>query len=157
MFAKDPDGGPRKVEAARRVVEGEHLRGFLERPSGNVCSDVSPSLEVCCTLVPSIPSCLPHCVYPTTSCRVNPHLCVFVLSHYKDSSNVRKKTLETGHHCSSSSSLPVIHDPPVFLLDPKLYPPQPQFLSPDVLMPSMAGEPYRSPGNTPKLILSAKM
>ncbi|XP_031217942.1 inactive ubiquitin carboxyl-terminal hydrolase 54 isoform X3 [Mastomys coucha] len=64
----------------------------------------------------------------------------------QDSSNVRKKTLETGHHCSSSSSLPVIHDPPVFLLDPKLYPPQPQFLSPDVLMPSMAGEPYRPPG-----------
>lgn len=66
----------------------------------------------------------------------------------QDSSNVRKKTLETGHHCSSSSSLPVIHDPPVFLLDPKLYPPQPQFLSPDVLMPSMAGEPYRSPGTS---------
>ncbi|XP_028614445.1 inactive ubiquitin carboxyl-terminal hydrolase 54 isoform X1 [Grammomys surdaster] len=66
----------------------------------------------------------------------------------QDSSNVRKKTLETGHHCSSSSSLPVIHDPPVFLLDPKLYPPQPQFLSPDVLMPSMAGEPYRPPGTS---------
>lgn len=66
----------------------------------------------------------------------------------QESSNVRKKTLETGHHCSSSSSLPVIHDPPVFLLDPKLYPPQPQFLSPDVLMPSMAGEPYRSPGTS---------
>lgn len=66
----------------------------------------------------------------------------------QDSSNVRKKTLETGHHCSSSSSLPVTHDPPVFLLDPKLYPPQPQFLSPDVLMPSMAGEPYRSPGTS---------
>ncbi|XP_050998580.1 inactive ubiquitin carboxyl-terminal hydrolase 54 isoform X3 [Acomys russatus] len=66
----------------------------------------------------------------------------------QDSSNVRKKTLETRHHCSSSSSLPVIHDPPVFLLDPKLYPPQPQFLSPDVLMPSMAGEPYRPPGTS---------
>ncbi|XP_060238046.1 LOW QUALITY PROTEIN: inactive ubiquitin carboxyl-terminal hydrolase 54 [Meriones unguiculatus] len=66
----------------------------------------------------------------------------------QDSSNVRKKTLETGHHCSSSSSLPVIHDPPVFLLDPKLYPPQPQFLSPDVLMPSMAGEPCRPPGTS---------
>ncbi|XP_038165985.1 inactive ubiquitin carboxyl-terminal hydrolase 54 isoform X4 [Arvicola amphibius] len=66
----------------------------------------------------------------------------------QDSSNVRKKTLETGHHCSSSSSLPVIHDPPVLLLDPKLYPPQPQFLSPDVLMPSMAGEPCRPPGTS---------
>ncbi|XP_036055760.1 inactive ubiquitin carboxyl-terminal hydrolase 54 isoform X5 [Onychomys torridus] len=66
----------------------------------------------------------------------------------QDSSNVRKKTLETGHHCSSSSSLPVIHDPPVLLLDPKLYPPQPQFLSPDVLMPSTAGEPYRPPGTS---------
>ncbi|XP_075805051.1 ubiquitin carboxyl-terminal hydrolase 54 isoform X2 [Microtus pennsylvanicus] len=66
----------------------------------------------------------------------------------QDSSNVRKKTLETGHHCSSSSSLPVIHDPPVLLLDPKLHPPQPQFLSPDVLMPSMAGEPCRPPGTS---------
>ncbi|XP_052045785.1 inactive ubiquitin carboxyl-terminal hydrolase 54 isoform X2 [Apodemus sylvaticus] len=66
----------------------------------------------------------------------------------QDSSNVRKQTLETGHHCSSSSSLPVIHDPPVVLLDPKLYPPQPQFLSPDVLMPSVAGEPYRPPGTS---------
>ncbi|XP_057641771.1 inactive ubiquitin carboxyl-terminal hydrolase 54 isoform X4 [Chionomys nivalis] len=66
----------------------------------------------------------------------------------QDSSNVRKKTLETGHHCSSSSSLPVIHDPPVLLLNPKLYPPQPQFLSPDVLMPSMAGEPCRPPGTS---------
>nr|XP_044993128.1 inactive ubiquitin carboxyl-terminal hydrolase 54 isoform X3 [Jaculus jaculus] len=65
-----------------------------------------------------------------------------------DSSNVRKKTLETGHHCSSSSSLPAIHDPPVFLYDPHLYPPQPQFLSPDVLMPSGAGEPYRPPGTS---------
>ncbi|XP_040591820.1 inactive ubiquitin carboxyl-terminal hydrolase 54 isoform X4 [Mesocricetus auratus] len=67
---------------------------------------------------------------------------------YQGSSNVRRKTLEAGHHCSSSSSLPVIHDPPVLLLDPKLYPPQPQFLPPDVLMPSMAGEPYRSPGTS---------
>lgn len=81
---------------------------------------------------------------------VNLHLYVFfVLSHYKDSSNVRKP-LETGHRCSSSSSLPVIHDPSVFLLGPQLYPPQPQFLSPDVLMPSMAGEPHRLPGNSPK-------
>ncbi|XP_051030440.1 inactive ubiquitin carboxyl-terminal hydrolase 54 isoform X3 [Phodopus roborovskii] len=66
----------------------------------------------------------------------------------QDSSNVRRKTLETRHHCSSSSSLPVIHDPPVLLLDPKLYPPQPQFLPLDVLMPSMAGEPYRPPGTS---------
>ncbi|XP_075866279.1 ubiquitin carboxyl-terminal hydrolase 54 isoform X9 [Microcebus murinus] len=66
----------------------------------------------------------------------------------QDSSNVRKKHLETGHRCSSSSSLPVIHDPPVFLLGPQLYPPQPQFLSPDVLMPSMAGEPHRPPGTS---------
>lgn len=68
-----------------------------------------------------------------------------------DSSNVRKKTLETGHHCSSSSSLSVIHDPPVFLLDSQLHPPQPKFLSPDVLMPSMAGEPCRPPG-TPRSV-----
>ncbi|XP_045052097.2 ubiquitin carboxyl-terminal hydrolase 54 isoform X2 [Desmodus rotundus] len=67
---------------------------------------------------------------------------------FQDSSNARKKALETKHRCSSSSSLPVIHDPPVFLLGPKLYPPQPQFLSPDVLMPSMAGEPHRSPGTS---------
>ncbi|XP_053442058.1 inactive ubiquitin carboxyl-terminal hydrolase 54 isoform X3 [Nycticebus coucang] len=66
----------------------------------------------------------------------------------QDPSNARKKHLETGHRCSSSSSLPVIHDPPVFLLGPKLYPPQPQILSPDVLMPSMAGEPYRPPGTS---------
>uniref|UniRef100_A0A452QX70 Ubiquitin specific peptidase 54 n=1 Tax=Ursus americanus TaxID=9643 RepID=A0A452QX70_URSAM len=66
----------------------------------------------------------------------------------QDSSNARKKLLETGHRCSSSSSLPVIHDPPVFLLGPQLYPPQPQFLSPDVLMPSMAGEPHRPPGTS---------
>ncbi|XP_070346087.1 ubiquitin carboxyl-terminal hydrolase 54 isoform X5 [Equus asinus] len=66
----------------------------------------------------------------------------------QDSSNLRKKPLETGHRCSSSSSLPVIHDPPVFLLDPQLYPPKPQFLSPDVLMPSVAGEPYRPPGTS---------
>ncbi|XP_075866263.1 ubiquitin carboxyl-terminal hydrolase 54 isoform X1 [Microcebus murinus] len=71
-----------------------------------------------------------------------------VSSHSFDSSNVRKKHLETGHRCSSSSSLPVIHDPPVFLLGPQLYPPQPQFLSPDVLMPSMAGEPHRPPGTS---------
>lgn len=66
----------------------------------------------------------------------------------QDPSNLKKKPLETGHRCSSSSSLPIIHDPSVFLLDPQLYPPQPQFLSPDVLMPSMAGEPYRPPGNS---------
>nr|XP_035123866.1 inactive ubiquitin carboxyl-terminal hydrolase 54 isoform X3 [Callithrix jacchus] len=70
-----------------------------------------------------------------------------VSSHSFDSSNVRKP-LETGHRCSSSSSLPVIHDPSVFLLGPQLYPPQPQFLSPDVLMPSMAGEPHRLPGTS---------
>ncbi|KAJ8795042.1 hypothetical protein J1605_018629 [Eschrichtius robustus] len=69
-----------------------------------------------------------------------------VSSHSFDSSNARKKPLETGHRCSSSSSLPVIHDPPVFLLGPQLYPSQPQFLSPDVLMPSVAGEPHRPPG-----------
>ncbi|XP_036351630.2 inactive ubiquitin carboxyl-terminal hydrolase 54 [Ochotona princeps] len=71
-----------------------------------------------------------------------------VSSHRIDSSNMRKKPLETWHRCSSSSSLPVIHDPPVCLLGPQLYPPQPQFLSPDVLMPSMAGEPHRSPGTS---------
>ncbi|XP_063526549.1 inactive ubiquitin carboxyl-terminal hydrolase 54 isoform X16 [Pongo pygmaeus] len=65
----------------------------------------------------------------------------------QDSSNVRKP-LETGHRCSSSSSLPVIHDPSVFLLGPQLYLPQPQFLSPDVLMPSVAGEPHRLPGTS---------
>ncbi|XP_017834499.2 ubiquitin carboxyl-terminal hydrolase 54 isoform X16 [Callithrix jacchus] len=70
-----------------------------------------------------------------------------VSSHSFDSSNVRKP-LETGHRCSSSSSLPVIHDPSVFLLGPQLYPPQPQFLSPDVLMPSMAGEPHKLPGTS---------
>ncbi|XP_076981031.1 ubiquitin carboxyl-terminal hydrolase 54 isoform X3 [Tamandua tetradactyla] len=66
----------------------------------------------------------------------------------QDSSNVRKKALETGHRCSSSSSLPVFHDPPVFLPGPQLYPPQPQFLSPDVLMPSMAGDSHRPPGTS---------
>ncbi|XP_068403933.1 ubiquitin carboxyl-terminal hydrolase 54 isoform X4 [Eschrichtius robustus] len=71
-----------------------------------------------------------------------------VSSHSFDSSNARKKPLETGHRCSSSSSLPVIHDPPVFLLGPQLYPSQPQFLSPDVLMPSVAGEPHRPPGTS---------
>ncbi|XP_007938802.1 inactive ubiquitin carboxyl-terminal hydrolase 54 [Orycteropus afer afer] len=71
-----------------------------------------------------------------------------VFSYSLDSSNVRKKPLETGHRCSSSSSLSVIHDPPVFLLGPQLYPPQPQFLSPDVLMPSMSGEPHRPPGTS---------
>ncbi|KAI4529319.1 hypothetical protein MG293_020567 [Ovis ammon polii] len=70
------------------------------------------------------------------------------VSASQDSSSVRKKPLETRHRCSSSSSLPVIHDPPVFLLGPQLYPPQPQFLSPDVLMPSMAGEPHRPPGTS---------
>ncbi|XP_029787791.1 inactive ubiquitin carboxyl-terminal hydrolase 54 isoform X4 [Suricata suricatta] len=71
-----------------------------------------------------------------------------VSSHSFDSSNARKKPLETGHRCSSFSSLPVIRDPPVFLLGPQLYPPQPQFLSPDVLMPSMTGEPHRPPGTS---------
>ncbi|XP_059967919.1 inactive ubiquitin carboxyl-terminal hydrolase 54 isoform X6 [Mesoplodon densirostris] len=71
-----------------------------------------------------------------------------VSSHSFDSSNARKKPLETGHRCSSSSSLPVIHDPPVFLLGPQLYPSQPQFLSPDVLMPNVAGEPHRPPGTS---------
>ncbi|XP_057590650.1 inactive ubiquitin carboxyl-terminal hydrolase 54 isoform X4 [Hippopotamus amphibius kiboko] len=70
------------------------------------------------------------------------------VSASQDSSNMRKKPLETRHHCSSSSSLPVIHDPPVFLLGPQLYPSQPQFLPPDVLMPSMAGEPHRPPGTS---------
>nr|XP_055209441.1 inactive ubiquitin carboxyl-terminal hydrolase 54 isoform X9 [Gorilla gorilla gorilla]XP_055209444.1 inactive ubiquitin carboxyl-terminal hydrolase 54 isoform X9 [Gorilla gorilla gorilla] len=70
-----------------------------------------------------------------------------VSSHSFDSSNVRKP-LETGHRCSSSSSLPVIHDPSVFLLGPQLYLPQPQFLSPDVLMPTVAGEPHRLPGTS---------
>ncbi|XP_067566644.1 ubiquitin carboxyl-terminal hydrolase 54 isoform X10 [Pseudorca crassidens] len=70
------------------------------------------------------------------------------VSTSQDSSNARKKPLETGHRCSSSSSLPVIHDPPVFLLGPQLYPSQPQFLSPDVLMPSVAGEPHRPPGTS---------
>ncbi|XP_048194995.1 inactive ubiquitin carboxyl-terminal hydrolase 54 isoform X2 [Perognathus longimembris pacificus] len=65
-----------------------------------------------------------------------------------DSSHVRKKPLETEHRCSSSSSLPVIHDPPIFLLDSQVYPSQPQFLSPDVLMPSVAGEPCRTPGTS---------
>ncbi|XP_021571335.1 inactive ubiquitin carboxyl-terminal hydrolase 54 [Carlito syrichta] len=71
-----------------------------------------------------------------------------VSSHSFDSSNVRKKPLETGHRCSSSSSLPVIHDPPVFLLGTQLYPSQTQLLSPDVLMPSVAGEPHRPPGTS---------
>ncbi|XP_008580406.1 PREDICTED: inactive ubiquitin carboxyl-terminal hydrolase 54 isoform X3 [Galeopterus variegatus] len=71
-----------------------------------------------------------------------------VSSHSFDSSNMRKEPLETGHRCSSSSSLPVIHDPPVFLLGPQLYLSQPQFLSPDVLMPSVAGEPHRPPGTS---------
>lgn len=66
----------------------------------------------------------------------------------QDSSNTRKNPLETRHRCSSSSSLPVTHDPPVFLLGPQLYPTQPQFLSPDVLMPSVAGEPHRPPGTS---------
>ncbi|XP_045147128.1 inactive ubiquitin carboxyl-terminal hydrolase 54 isoform X2 [Echinops telfairi] len=66
----------------------------------------------------------------------------------QESSNMRKKPLESGHRCSSSSSLSVIHDPPVFLLDPQLYPPQPQYLPPDVLMPTMAGEPHRAPGTS---------
>nr|XP_023402851.1 inactive ubiquitin carboxyl-terminal hydrolase 54 isoform X3 [Loxodonta africana] len=69
-------------------------------------------------------------------------------SRAKESSAVMKKPLETGHRCSSSSSLSVIHDPPVFLLGPQLYPPQPQFLSPEVLMPSMAGEPHKPPGTS---------
>nr|XP_058910170.1 inactive ubiquitin carboxyl-terminal hydrolase 54 isoform X4 [Kogia breviceps] len=73
---------------------------------------------------------------------------VNTVSTSQDSSNARKKPLETGHRCSSSSSLPVIHDPPVFLLGPQLYPSQPQFLSPDVLMPSVAGEPHRPPGTS---------
>ncbi|XP_023987943.2 ubiquitin carboxyl-terminal hydrolase 54 isoform X4 [Physeter macrocephalus] len=73
---------------------------------------------------------------------------VNTVSAFQDSSNARKKPLETGHRCSSSSSLPVIHDPPVFLLGPQLYPSQPQFLSPDVLMPSVAGEPHRPPGTS---------
>uniref|UniRef100_A0A8C2VJT9 ubiquitinyl hydrolase 1 n=1 Tax=Chinchilla lanigera TaxID=34839 RepID=A0A8C2VJT9_CHILA len=61
---------------------------------------------------------------------------------------VSQVRLPTGNRCSSSCSLPVIHDPPVFLLDSQLCFPQPQFLSPDVLMPSMAGEPYRSQGTS---------
>lgn len=140
------------------LVEGEGPGRFLGRATaGGVerCASLSRKGVLCSSVFP-FPA--PHCVYPATSAMLTLIFVWFsVLSHWKDSSNVRKKTLETGHHCSSSSSLPVIHDPPVLLLDPKLYPPQPQFLSPDVLMPSTAGEPYRPPGNTPKLILSAKM
>ncbi|KAM6185435.1 ubiquitin carboxyl-terminal hydrolase 54 isoform 2-T2 [Rhynchocyon petersi] len=66
----------------------------------------------------------------------------------QESSNRRKRPLETGHRCSSSSSLSVTPDPPVFLLRSQLCPPQPQLLSPDVLMPSMAGEPHRPPGTS---------
>ncbi|XP_027714424.1 inactive ubiquitin carboxyl-terminal hydrolase 54 isoform X4 [Vombatus ursinus] len=66
----------------------------------------------------------------------------------QETSNVRKKPLETRHRCSSSSSLSVIHDPPVFLPHPQILPPQPQLLPPDVLMPTMAGEPHRPPGTS---------
>ncbi|XP_075390151.1 ubiquitin carboxyl-terminal hydrolase 54 isoform X2 [Tenrec ecaudatus] len=66
----------------------------------------------------------------------------------QESSNMWKKPLESGHRCSSSSSLSVIHDPPVFLLDPQLYPPRPQYLPPDVLMLTMAGEPHRASGTS---------
>ncbi|XP_074152926.1 ubiquitin carboxyl-terminal hydrolase 54 isoform X2 [Sminthopsis crassicaudata] len=69
-------------------------------------------------------------------------------SHSFETSNGRKKPLETRHRCSSSSSLSVIHDPPVFLPNPQILPPQPQFLPPDVLMPTMAGEPHRPPGTS---------
>lgn len=104
-----------------------------------------------CILVPSISPFASLCLPNHILLCVNLHLYVFLLSHYKDSSNSRKKPLETGHRCSSSSSLPVIHDPPVFLLGPQLYPPQPQFLPPDVLLPSVSGEPHRPPGNSPKI------
>ncbi|XP_020861735.1 ubiquitin carboxyl-terminal hydrolase 54 isoform X2 [Phascolarctos cinereus] len=66
----------------------------------------------------------------------------------QETSNMRKKPLETRHCCSSSSSLSVIHDPPVFLPHPQILPPQPQLLPPDVLMPTMAGEPHRPPGTS---------
>ncbi|XP_072484230.1 ubiquitin carboxyl-terminal hydrolase 54 isoform X3 [Notamacropus eugenii] len=69
-------------------------------------------------------------------------------SHSFETSNVRKKPLETRHRCSSSSSLSVTHDPPVFLPNPQVLPPQPQLLPPDVLMPTMAGEPHRPPGTS---------
>ncbi|XP_044515010.1 inactive ubiquitin carboxyl-terminal hydrolase 54 isoform X3 [Gracilinanus agilis] len=71
-----------------------------------------------------------------------------VSSHSFETSNVRKKPLETRHRCSSSSSLSVIHDPPVFLPNPQILPPQPQLLPLDVLMPTMAGEPHRPPGTS---------
>ncbi|XP_068924343.1 ubiquitin carboxyl-terminal hydrolase 54-like isoform X2 [Petaurus breviceps papuanus] len=73
-----------------------------------------------------------------------------LLHHWSvvETSNMRKKPLETRHRCSSSSSLSVIHDPPVFLPSPQVLPPQPQFLPPDVLMPTMAGEPHRPPGTS---------
>ncbi|XP_063095382.1 inactive ubiquitin carboxyl-terminal hydrolase 54 isoform X3 [Cavia porcellus] len=69
-------------------------------------------------------------------------------SSAKDSPNIRRKPLETENRCSSSSSLPVIRDPSVFLLDSQLHLPQTQFLSPDALMPSMAREPYRLQGSS---------
>ncbi|XP_020861736.1 ubiquitin carboxyl-terminal hydrolase 54 isoform X3 [Phascolarctos cinereus] len=71
-----------------------------------------------------------------------------ISSHSFETSNMRKKPLETRHCCSSSSSLSVIHDPPVFLPHPQILPPQPQLLPPDVLMPTMAGEPHRPPGTS---------
>ncbi|XP_068924342.1 ubiquitin carboxyl-terminal hydrolase 54-like isoform X1 [Petaurus breviceps papuanus] len=71
-----------------------------------------------------------------------------ILGSSSETSNMRKKPLETRHRCSSSSSLSVIHDPPVFLPSPQVLPPQPQFLPPDVLMPTMAGEPHRPPGTS---------
>ncbi|XP_074088947.1 ubiquitin carboxyl-terminal hydrolase 54 isoform X2 [Macrotis lagotis] len=71
-----------------------------------------------------------------------------ISSHSFETSNVRRKPLETRHRCSSSSSLSVIHDPSMFLPSPQILPPQPQLLPPDVLMPTMAGEPHRPPGTS---------
>ncbi|XP_039767503.1 inactive ubiquitin carboxyl-terminal hydrolase 54 isoform X3 [Ornithorhynchus anatinus] len=63
-----------------------------------------------------------------------------VSSQSFEASNVRKKPVETRHRSSSSSSLSVSRDPPVFSFDPQHYPTQLQHLSHDVVTATMVGE-----------------
>ncbi|NXX94837.1 UBP54 hydrolase, partial [Centropus bengalensis] len=70
-----------------------------------------------------------------------------VSSHSFEAPTTRKMPVDTSHRSSSSTSLPLPHDPPVFPFDPQHNPNQVQHLPHDVLMPSMVGKARKESGD----------
>ncbi|NWR73047.1 UBP54 hydrolase, partial [Centropus unirufus] len=70
-----------------------------------------------------------------------------VSSHSFEAPTTRKMPVDTSHRSSSSTSLPLPHDPPVFPFDPQHNPNQVQHLPHDVLMPSMVGKARKASGD----------